>query len=392
MLPADPWWVNLSILIPVFIFWWGRRRGVDLHRRELVWLAVWAAAFGAVEAIVVIYLRGIYTQMLGHPGTLAAIAELSAQLAPAPLWPLPGDLLSLEAQREAATMVMIVAVAAVYSRNWVGRVIAFLFAFAIWDATYYFWLWVWIRWPGSLSTIDVLFLIPRPWTSPVWFPIGVSAATVIAILAARRLRARVPKDDNGRPFDVEMPTTADAALRELISGNQRFATNQLTSIQHDLDALKNHTVDWQEPFAAVLACADSRVPVELIFDQTIGHLFVTRLAGNIVTPEAIGSLEYGVAVLGVKTVLVLGHTSCGAVTAALRSDPAPGYIGTLLGPLQKAVQESRGDLARAVEANTRIQAAQLIASSTILREAAQTGKVKVVSAVYDLATGVVTMT
>ena len=86
----------------------------------------------------------------------------------------------------------------------------------------------------------------------------------------------------------------DAALQELLSGNQRFAANQLTSIEHDLTILKEKTADKQEPFAAVLSCADSRVPVELVFDQTIGHIFVTRVAGNLVTPEIIGSLEYGV--------------------------------------------------------------------------------------------------
>jgi carbonic anhydrase len=392
VLPADPWWVNIAVVIPFVTFWWGRKRGLDLHRRELAWLAFWAVSFGAVEAAIVIYLRGIYTVTLGYPASLKAIADLSARLAPAPVWPLPTDLLRLEAQRELATMVMLVAVAAVYSRNWVGRIAAFLFAFAIWDAIYYFWLWVWIRWPGSLSTVDVLFLIPRPWIAPVWFPIGVSSATVLAILAARRLRSRVPKDDSGRALDIEMPTSPEAALRELVEGNRRFATNQLTSIQHDLDALKNHTVDRQEPFAAVLACADSRLPVELIFDQTIGHLFVTRLAGNVVTPEVIGSLEYGVAILGVKAVLVLGHTSCGAVTAAVRSDPAPGHIASLLAPLQRAVQESRGDLTTAIALNTRIQAAQLIATSTIIREAVEAGKVTVVSGVYDLGTGIVSMT
>jgi carbonic anhydrase len=85
--------------------------------------------------------------------------------------------------------------------------------------------------------------------------------------------------------------TPDAALQELLAGNQRFAANQLTSIEHDLTILKAHTVDKQEPCAAVLSCADSRVPVELIFDQTIGQIFVTRLAGNIVTPEIIASLN-----------------------------------------------------------------------------------------------------
>src|SRR5262245_55694119 len=96
----------------------------------------------------------------------------------------------------------------------------------------------------------------------------------------------------------QKPASPEAALNELIAGNERFAADRLTSIEHDLKILKEHTVEKQEPFAAVLSCADSRVPVELVFDQTIGHLFVTRVAGNIVTPEIIASLEYGVAVLG----------------------------------------------------------------------------------------------
>jgi carbonic anhydrase len=117
--------------------------------------------------------------------------------------------------------------------------------------------------------------------------------------------------------------TPDAALQELVAGNQRFSSNQLTSIEHDLAMLKDHTVAKQEPFAGVLSCADSRVPVELIFDQTIGHLFVTRVAGNIITPEITGSLEYGVAVLGIKALFVLGHANCGAVKAAMKTDPVP---------------------------------------------------------------------
>src|SRR5205809_2807056 len=105
----------------------------------------------------------------------------------------------------------------------------------------------------------------------------------------------------------------DAALQELLAGNQRFAANRLTSIEHDLTILKEHTVSKQEPFAAVLACADSRVPVELVFDQTIGHIFVCRVAGNIATADLSASLEYGVAVLGAKAIMRLGHGSSVAV-------------------------------------------------------------------------------
>ena len=101
----------------------------------------------------------------------------------------------------------------------------------------------------------------------------------------------------------------DAALTDLMDGNKRFTSGKLTSHEHDLAILRQHTEEKQEPFAAVLSCADSRVPVELVFDQSIGHIFVTRVAGNVVTPELIGSLEYGAAVLGTKVILVMGHSN-----------------------------------------------------------------------------------
>ncbi len=183
----------------------------------------------------------------------------------------------------------------------------------------------------------------------------------------------------------------DAALQELLAGNQRFAANQLTSIAHDLTILKEHTVDKQEPFAAVLACADSRVPVELVFDQTIGHLFVTRVAGNIVTPEIIASLEYGVAVLGVKTLLVLGHSSCGAVKAAMKADTVPGQISSLYPHLRQAVEQSGGNLDKAIEGNAKIQAELLRTSSTVIRDTLKSGKLRVEAGVYDLATGKVSL-
>ena len=183
----------------------------------------------------------------------------------------------------------------------------------------------------------------------------------------------------------------DAALQELLAGNQRFAANQLTSIEHDLAILKEQTVGKQEPFAAVLACADSRVPVELVFDQTIGHIFVTRVAGNVVTPEIIASLEYGVAVLGVKTLVVLGHSNCGAVKAAMKADTVPGQISTLYQHLRPAVEQSAGNFAKAIETNAKIQAELLRTSSTVIRDAVKAGKVKIEAGVYDLATGKVTL-
>jgi carbonic anhydrase len=185
--------------------------------------------------------------------------------------------------------------------------------------------------------------------------------------------------------------TPDAALQELLAGNQRFASNQLTSIEHDLAVLKEHTVDKQEPFAAVLACADSRVPVELVFDQTIGHIFVTRVAGNMVTPEIIASLEYGVAVLGIRILLVLGHAGCGAVKAAMKADTVPGQISALYQHLRPAVEQSGGNVDKAIEANARFQAELLRTSSTVIRDAFKAGKLKIEAGVYDLATGKVTV-
>lgn len=181
--------------------------------------------------------------------------------------------------------------------------------------------------------------------------------------------------------------TPDEALHELLAGNQRFATNHLNSITHNLTIMKERTVNKQEPFAAVLACADSRIPVELVFDQTIGHIFVTRVAGNVVTPEIVASLEFGVAVLGIKTILVMGHTNCGAVRAAMTTDTVPGQISVLYQRIYPAIEKSGGNIDKAIQVNAKIQAELLRASSTVIRETTKAGKLRVESAVYDLATG-----
>ncbi len=215
---------------------------------------------------------------------------------------------------------------------------------------------------------------------------GVLSATAAAIAIQSGLKmASASKPDS--PVNL----TPDGALQQLRDGNQRFAANQLTSIHHDLVLLKERTADKQEPFAAVLACADSRVPVELIFDQTIGHIFVTRVAGNMVTPEIIASLEYGVAVLGVRALLVLGHTNCGAVKAAMKAEPVPGQISVLYKHLQAAVGQSGGDVGKAIALNATHQAQLLQSASTVIRDALGTGKLRVDAAVYDVATGKVTV-
>jgi carbonic anhydrase len=185
--------------------------------------------------------------------------------------------------------------------------------------------------------------------------------------------------------------TPDAALAEMMAGNKRYAESKLRSFNEDLEILKQHNAEKQEPFAAVLSCADSRVPVELVFDQSIGHLFVTRVAGNIITPEIIGSLEYGAAVLGTKAIMVLGHANCGAVKAAIQGTDVPGQISSLFPHIQPAVDQAGHDLEAAIKANAKIQATLLSEASTVISEMVKSGKLKVVAGYYDLASGAVTM-
>jgi carbonic anhydrase len=183
----------------------------------------------------------------------------------------------------------------------------------------------------------------------------------------------------------------EAALQELMAGNVRYISGGLTSFAEDLAELKQKTAEKQEPFAAVLACADSRVPVELIFDHSIVRLFVTRVAGNIATLEIIASLEYGAAVLGTKAVMVLGHGNCGAVKAAIAAKPVPGQISALYAPLRPAVDQAGGKLDEAIRANAKMQATVLREASPVLAGLVKEKKLTVVGAYYDLASGKVTV-
>src|SRR5271163_2279707 len=185
--------------------------------------------------------------------------------------------------------------------------------------------------------------------------------------------------------------TPDAALAELMAGNQRFITGRMTSNEHDLTILKEKTIDKQEPFAAILSCADSRVPVEIVFDQTIGHLFVVRVAGNIVTPEIIASLEYGAAVLGTEVILVMGHRNCGAVKATIQAKEVPGQISALYPHIQPAVDQAGHDLEAVTKANAKIQAALLREASTVIAGMVKEGKLKVVAGYFDIGTGSATL-
>jgi carbonic anhydrase len=183
----------------------------------------------------------------------------------------------------------------------------------------------------------------------------------------------------------------EAALQQLIDGNRRFAEGRMTSFDEDLIVLKAKTEEKQEPFAAVLSCADSRVPVELIFDQSIGHLFVARVAGNIATSAMIASLEYGVAVLGTKAIMVLGHANCGAVKASIEAKAVPGQISALYPYIRPAVDQAGTNLDAAIRANAKIQAALLRQSSPVLAEHIKQNQLKIVAGYYDLASGTVTV-
>jgi len=213
------------------------------------------------------------------------------------------------------------------------------------------------------------------------------AAAAAAGLAGGMTAAALPQ----RPAEAQSALSPDQALERLMTGNARYVNGGLTAFNADLAILKQGTAEKQEPFASVLSCADSRVPVEIAFDQSIGHVFVCRVAGNVGTPEIIGSLEYGAAVLGTPLIVVLGHGRCGAVSAAIANKAVPGQISSLFPHLRPAVQRAGSNLEAAIKANATIQAELLRTSSPVLAGLAKEGKLKIVAAYYELTTGRVSL-
>jgi carbonic anhydrase len=189
----------------------------------------------------------------------------------------------------------------------------------------------------------------------------------------------------------QTPVTPDEAIKRLMDGNGRFISGHLDSFAEDLTILREHTVPKQQPFAAVLSCIDSRVPVELIFDQSIGHIVVPRVAGNICTPEVIASLEYGAFALGSAAILVLGHSGCGAVEATIAAGAVPGQISALYAPLRPAVERAGPDPDKVARENAKIQADLLRTASTVIADLVRKKLLKVVPAFYALDTGIVTL-
>jgi carbonic anhydrase len=185
------------------------------------------------------------------------------------------------------------------------------------------------------------------------------------------------------------PQTPDEALAKLEAGNARFVAGKPIEPNRDIARVKE-VAPKQAPFAAFLGCADSRVPVEIIFDQGFGDVFVTRIAGNVADPAIIGSLEFGCLVLGAKVLYVLGHSNCGAVAATMSGNAVPGQISTLYQHLRPATKAANGNLDKAISENVRIQASILAEASPVLAELIKAGKLKVAGGVYDLTTGKVT--
>ncbi len=215
----------------------------------------------------------------------------------------------------------------------------------------------------------------------------VAGAIGTGILAARVGADLVAPE----PAIAENDLTPDAAMKKLMDGNKRFVDRKRQSPNQDLPRLVE-VAKSQKPFAAILGCADSRFPSEIIFDQGLGDLFVCRVAGNVATPEEIGSLEFGTLVLGAKVLVVIGHKRCGAVDATIKGAQVPGQIGSLLDAIRPAVESSKGQsgdhLENASKANVVLQANRLKASPVIAKLIAE-DKLKVVGGYYDLDTGAV---
>jgi carbonic anhydrase len=184
--------------------------------------------------------------------------------------------------------------------------------------------------------------------------------------------------------------TADQALSKLMIGNRRYVTNHMQH-PHQTRAARQALSKEQHPFATVLSCADSRVPPEIVFDEGLGDLFVVRVAGNISDDAILGSLEYAAEHLHVPLIVVLGHTRCGAVTAAVQGLSEHNHVDALVKAIQPAVAQAAkepGDkLTNAIRDNVMLVVRQLQSSHPVLAEMQAAGRIKIVGAIYNLETG-----
>jgi carbonic anhydrase len=196
------------------------------------------------------------------------------------------------------------------------------------------------------------------------------------------------------PAKAPNAISGSEALKRIMEGNGRYAAN--LSRNKDLSAGRAARASAQHPIAAILSCADSRIAPELAFDQGPGELFVVRLAGNFVNDDGLASIEYGVKYLGIPLVVVLGHSSCGAVSAAIKfvkeGAELPGHLPELVNSIKPAVDAAIARkptdlLADATAENVRLNAKRLATAAPIVDALVKDGKVKVVGGVYDIASG-----
>lgn len=190
--------------------------------------------------------------------------------------------------------------------------------------------------------------------------------------------------------------TPDGAIAWLKAGNLRYVSGKAIHPHATAERQKETAKDGQHPYATILSCADSRVPVEVIFDEGIGDLFVVRVAGNVCNVDETGTIEYGTDHLGTPVLVVLGHTMCGAVTAVATDAPLHGSIPQLVSRIKPAVQKARLEhpdlhgkdlVPAATEANIRQAIEDLLKRSEMTRKRVKEGKLKIVGAVYDIETG-----
>jgi carbonic anhydrase len=200
--------------------------------------------------------------------------------------------------------------------------------------------------------------------------------------------------------EVQLSLSPKDVLQDLLEGNLRFINNDLEKVAH-LDLVKQ-TISGQYPKAVVLSCIDSRVPVEQVFDQAVGDVFVARVAGNFENTDILGSLEYSCAVAGSKLVFVLGHESCGAVKAAcdgVKLGNITSMLDNIMPAVKKSSEEIEGEknssnndfIAKTVENNVLLTIDRIRDKSEILRELENNDKIKIVGGVYSLQTGKVNM-
>ena len=190
--------------------------------------------------------------------------------------------------------------------------------------------------------------------------------------------------------NADAQVSADSATTKLKEGNERFIKGKTLHPNQDFKRIKE-VASAQKPFAIIVGCSDSRVPSEIIFDQGIGDLFIIRTAGQVSSYASWGSIEFGNAVLGAKLIVVLGHTSCGAVSAACKIPDVPGHIVTLINAIKPAAELAKkiaGDVVEnAVKINVAMEVKQLQSLEPVLTKAIKNGSLKIVGAVYNLSTG-----